>query len=137
MCWLLQLLEIQSSAQDAGHRGQASANKGKTRTHTLTHAHKAITNTPPALTLSRVLCSLCLSACLLRPTRCTRAPRIPLQAQSAPKTHTRAQPMCTDQLQALTDRALSGRANCHTACSAIEPIRNLLLLFNLRVFIKD
>jgi len=88
MFWLLQVLRIQSSAQDTGHRGQASTNKGKTCTHTRTHAHKATTNTPPALPLSRVLCSLCLGACSLRPIRCTRAPRIPLQAHAAPKTHT-------------------------------------------------
>jgi len=52
-CWL-QFLRIQPSLQDTGQRGQASANKGKTRTHTRKHAPKATTSTTPALPQSRI-----------------------------------------------------------------------------------
>jgi len=36
--WLPQLLRIQSSKEDTGQKGQASANKGRTRTRTRKHA---------------------------------------------------------------------------------------------------
>jgi len=47
--WLPQLLRIQSSKEDTGQKGQASANKGRTRTRTCKHAtshHKHNTRAP-------------------------------------------------------------------------------------------
>ena len=85
MSWLRWPLQIQSSAQDTGQKGQASANKGKTHIRTRKHARKATKSTIPALPLARVLCSLCLDASSLRPTRCARAQRIQLQAPQARK----------------------------------------------------
>jgi len=117
--WLRRPLQIQSSAQDTGQKGQASANKGKTRIRTRKHAHKATKSTTPALPLARVLCSLCLAASSLRPTRCARAQRILLQAPHGPETHTWAKPMSTDQFQALADHALvrASRQHRRPACS--------------------
>jgi len=75
--WLPQLLLIQSSAQDTGQRGQASANKGKIRTRTRKHSHKAITSTTPVLPRSRAPAVTCLvqplSRCLLAVTHSLHA----------------------------------------------------------------
>ena len=67
--WLPQLLLTQSSVQDTGQKGKASANKRKIRTRTRKHSHKAITRTTPALPRSRARAVTCLvkplSRCLL------------------------------------------------------------------------
>jgi len=74
-----------------------------THTHAQAFAqgHHKHNTRAPVLPQSCVLCSLCLTACSLRPTRFTRAQHVPLPAHAALKTHKWAKPTTTNQLQAL------------------------------------